>query len=151
MSKQHLQRVNLLQQLGKNLARRAKSCCELCSENTSLYSLEIPPFPEEPSLENSLFLCEICIQRMLVILPNSNSTLSKPQKVKLDILFLSNDLLFLQQKIWSDVPVVQISAVLMSHKAMSLGIGWAIEMIDGVFLEEENLNWFQELLISAQL
>ena len=151
MSKQHLQRANLLHQLGKNLVRRAKSCCELCSENTSLFPLEIPPFPEEPSLENSLFLCEICIQRMLVILPNSNCTFSKPPKGRFDTLFLSNDLLFLQQKIWSDIAVVQVSAVLMSHKAISLGFGWAIEMIDGVYLEEENSNWLQELIAVAQL
>ena len=153
MSKQNVQREQKLLQLGKDLARRAKSCCELCSNNTSLYALEIPPFPEEPTLEHSLFLCDICIQRMNAILPSSQKqkSISKSQKEKQEKLFLSNDLLFLQQKVWSEIPVVQISAIVISHKAMSLGFGWAIEMIDGLFLEEENTKWVQELVPSLRL
>ena len=151
MSKKQKQREQSLQHLGKDLARRSKSCCELCLENTSLYAFEIPPLEEEPTIERSLFLCDFCTKRMQVMLSTPKKTVQKRTKDDQEGLFVSKDLLFLQERVWSDIPVVQVSAVLVSYKAKHLGFGWAIEMLDGLYLGEEVSNWVDELLTTIRL
>ncbi|MEO0448059.1 MAG: hypothetical protein AAF191_18480, partial [Verrucomicrobiota bacterium] len=55
------ERKNAVQWLGKELARRAKSRCEVCeASGVPLSIYEVPPVPKEPSGERSLFLCATC-------------------------------------------------------------------------------------------
>ena len=147
MSKKDKLREKLRMGLGRELSRRAKSRCELCSASTSLSIFEVPPLPEEPSVARSLFLCEVCHQRLAVVLPNPK----KKSQLNEGGLFQSNDILFLQGKVWAEISVVQVAAILLSYKAKNLGYGWAIEMIDGIYMEENVEHWLQELLTIAKL
>lgn len=147
MPKKDKQREQLCIALGRELSRRAKSRCELCSASTSLSVVEVAPLPEEPSVEKSLFLCDVCHKRLTVVLPN----LKKKSHVQEGDLFQSNDLLFLQEKIWSETAVIQVTAILLSHKAKNLGYGWAFEMIDSIYMEENIEHWFQELRTIAKI
>ena len=147
MSKKNKLREQLLIGLGRDLSRRSKSCCELCSASTSLSIFEVPPFPEEPSVANSLFICEICTQRLKIILPNQK----KKSHLSENGLFQSNQILFLQEKVWSETSVVQVAAILLSYKASKLGYGWAIEMIDGIYMEENIEHWLQDLMTIATI
>ena len=147
MSKKDKLREQLRIGLGRELSRRSKSRCEQCSASTSLSVFEVPPLPEEPSVASSLFLCESCHLRLTTVLPNPK----KKSHSQEDDLFQSNDLLFLQEKVWSEIEVVQVVAILLSHKAKNLGYGWAIEMLDGIYMEENVERWLQELLTMAKI
>ena len=50
-----------LNALGTALNRRSKSKCELCLNSASLQAVEIPPAPEQPSIEAAIFCCENCL------------------------------------------------------------------------------------------
>ena len=67
-------RKQMILGLGRELSRRSKSRCELCTKSSSLQVFEVPPLPEEPSLEKSLFVCHICHQRLEGILTQSKKT-----------------------------------------------------------------------------
>ncbi len=76
---------------GKNLARRSKSKCELCScEGEKLNIYEVKPIEEEPNYERTLLLCKNCISKM----KNINN---------LD----EYNYRFLNESIWSEIPIVK--------------------------------------------
>ena len=57
------ERMQAIQGLGKQLARRAKSRCELCGEGgLSLEPTEVQPAPEEPDAEKTVLICAACRQ-----------------------------------------------------------------------------------------
>ena len=94
MSKKDKQREQLRIALGRELSRRAKSRCELCSVSTSLSVVEVSPLPEEPSVEKSLFL--LC--RLSQALDSCSTKSKKKSHVQEGDLFQSNDLLFYKKK-----------------------------------------------------
>ena len=54
-------RVAELNLFGKDLARRAKSKCELCERGGETLSIvEVPPAPKDPDFEKCVMLCEGC-------------------------------------------------------------------------------------------
>ena len=58
---EHEARVAALNMLGKDLARRAKSKCELCERGgEKLQIFEVPPVPRDPDFGRSLLLCAEC-------------------------------------------------------------------------------------------
>ena len=147
MSKKDMHREQLLMALGKDLSRRAKSSCELCSERTSLFVVEVPPLPEEPGLDTSIFICEFCKKRVTYILPaktKKKSSIKSKQNTGSE-LFVSNSILFLQEKVWSEIKPVQVASILLTDQAKSLGYGWAVEILDSLYLEEEIEHWVQIL------
>ncbi len=57
----HEARQAALQSFGKDLARRARSRCELCERGgESLGIFEVPPVPKEPDFDRCLMLCGDC-------------------------------------------------------------------------------------------
>ena len=57
----HQVRMMALQGMGKDLARRAKSKCELTGEaGVSLRPYEVPPVPEDPDIERTLLISTRC-------------------------------------------------------------------------------------------
>jgi protein PhnA len=59
----NIERSLALQSLGKQLARRAKSRCELCGTGgVPLEAFEVPPAPESPDVDSTVLLCADCHQ-----------------------------------------------------------------------------------------
>ena len=120
---QHQQRQMALSSFGKDLARRAKSKCELSgASGVALHIYEIPPAPAEPDPTRCLMLCEEVIDQ-----------LNKPS------LIVPDQWRNLGKLIWSDIPAVQIMACrILSHIAKEEN--WAQDILDEAYLDEEVLE-----------
>ena len=116
----HQQRQMLLSSFGKDLARRAKSKCELSgASGVALHIYEIPPAPNEPNPDRCLMLCEEVIDQ-----------LDKPQTIQADTWHN------LRELIWSDIPAVQImTARILNYLAKEHT--WAKDTLDEAYLDEE--------------
>ena len=113
------QRKEQLSSFGKDLARRAKSKCELSGESgVSLVIYEIAPVPKEPDYDQCLFISKSSLEQI-----QSPKTLN-PDQWRI-----------LGEQIWSDLPPVQIMAVrMLTHIAKSQH--WAQEILDNAYLDE---------------
>lgn len=121
---QHQARVNALQALSKDLARRAKSKCELTgAAGVPLRPYEIPPVAEEPDIERILLLSEAC-----------HEVLERPQKLA------GRGWQVLAEVVWSESPAVQVVAWrMLNHLAKTED--WAREVIEEVFLDPDVEEW----------
>ena len=116
----HQERLRQLSLYGKDLTRRSRSCCELCGaagEKLSIYELE--PIPKDPEFERCLFLCDDCRT------PLKNPKQLDPERWR-----------FLSETIWSEIPIVQALAARILD-ALSRREGWAVDLLEDVYLEEE--------------
>jgi hypothetical protein len=107
--------------LGKVLSRRAGSACELCGESLDLRPIEVPPTAEEPSAEAAMLACARC--RELV------EAKRLPRETQ--------DLRFLEKAAWADPVPVKLSAVRLLRRLDAEGVGWATELLDGLWMPEE--------------
>ena len=112
-----------LNTLGRELARRSGSKCELCiSAGTRLNVFEIPPVSGDPDPERCVFICDKCAAGVF-----------EPLK-------LNDHWRCLSDSIWSEVkPVKIISAVIL--KKISGKNSWAGDLLEEVYLDEEDLDW----------
>lgn len=118
---EHDARTALLNSFGKDLARRAKSKCELCERGgEKLAVFEVPPAPREPSFDRCLLLCGDCFAQA-----------GDPRRFQ-----GGEHWRFLAGQAWSENRVVQVMAVrLLKRQAGTQH--WAREALDGLFLDEE--------------
>ncbi len=109
--------------LGREMARRSGSKCELClSAGVRLNVFEIPPAAGDPDPERCVFICDTCI-----------SGISDPLK-------MTDHFRCLNESIWSEKrPVKVLSAILL--KKISVKNSWASDIIEEVYMEEEDLQW----------
>lgn len=116
-------RQDELNTLGRELARRSGSKCELClAAGTRLNVFEIPPVSGDPDSDKCVFICDICL-----------SGIFDPVK-------LNNHWRCLNESIWSEVkPVKVISAIIL--KKISVKNSWAGDIMDEVYLDEEDNEW----------
>lgn len=120
----HAARKEALGKLGRALARRARSACELCeARNTRLDPVEIEPLPEEPELERSAMLCERC------------------QKAVAGGALDAQQWRFLESAVWNELPVVQVVAVRILDRLVADDVGWAVDLRDSLYLSEEVSQW----------
>ncbi len=120
------ERTATLSMFGKDLARRARSKCELCeASGVSLSVCEVPPVPSGmPEIERCVFICDSCREQFL-----------NPKKFK-----PGEQWRCLAQTVWTEVPAIQVAAVrLLKRQADSQA--WAREALDGLFLDEEIEEW----------
>ncbi|MCL6416236.1 phnA protein [Aestuariirhabdus sp. Z084] len=121
---QHRAREQALSLLGKDLARRARSCCELCeASGVKLQTFEVSPVPVEPEFERCLLLCDTCHEQ-----------LTHPKRVQPD------HWRCLGRAVWSTEPVVQVVAVRMA-RGLATQHDWAQEVLDPLFLEPDIEQW----------
>jgi protein PhnA len=120
----HQSRVAALQALGKDLARRAKSKCELTGVGgVSLRAYEVPPVGPEPDIERTLLVSEACIE-----------VLENPRKLK------GREWQCLAETVWSEMPAIQVVAWrMLNHLAKNED--WARDVLEELFLDEEVEAW----------
>lgn len=118
-----------LARLGKPLARRAGSRCELCEAGgIPLAPFEVPPAPEEPDLDHTIFACEEC-----------SRGLSRPDRLAPAPRWRP-----LAETAWSGVPAVQVCAVRLLRALASKGESWAADALDQLQLEPEIEAWIND-------
>lgn len=121
---QHQSRQLALQALGKDLARRAKSKCELTGEaGIPLRPYEIPPVASEPDIEHILLLSEAC-----------HEALAKPEKLA------GRTWQCLVEMVWSEKPAIQVVAWRMLQQ-LAKREDWAREALEESFLDPEVEDW----------
>ncbi|WP_299379677.1 alkylphosphonate utilization protein [uncultured Kiloniella sp.] len=107
----------------KDLLNRAEAKCELCSTPDGLVSYVVPP-STDATLDQSILICGKCHGQI-------------EQKEDLDI----NHWRCLNESMWSQTPAVQVMAWRMLKRLN--GEGWAQDLFDMLYLEEETLAWAQ--------
>ena len=114
------ERKHSLSLFGKDLARRAKSRCELTGvSGVPLVTYEIPPVPTDPDFARCLLVSEKVLGQLL-----------KPPTLH------SSGWHHLREIIWSDVPAVQAMALrILRHLAQS--DLWARTLIEETYLDPE--------------
>ena len=124
---QHQEYQQQLALLGKDLTRRSRASCELCTQSgVPLSIFEVPPAPKEPQLDSALHLCETCTNQ-----------LKNPKKID------PNHWRILSETVWSEVPAAQVMSVrILKH--LSSSQPWAQEILEGVYLEEELESWVEQ-------
>ncbi len=126
----HQARVGALSLLGKDLARRARSHCELCgASGVSLTILEVPPVPEEPDPERAIMVCDTCREQV-----------ENPKRMD------PNHWHCLNTSVWSEVPAVQVMAVTLLRRLTSdtgSGEAWADELAETLYLSPEVEAWLE--------
>lgn len=121
-------RMNVLSGFGKDLARRAKSRCELCSaagEKLSVY--EVPPERPVPEFERCVLLCSRC-----------EEAFRDPRKFE-----GGDQWRCLGEAAWSALAPVQVLAVRLLQR-LGTSEDWAREALDGLYLDEEVEEWVTE-------
>lgn len=117
---EHEARLAALQRFGKDLARRAKSKCELCEtagERLTLY--ELPPVTREPDFDRCVLLCASCHEQA-----------SDPRRFRPGAHWR-----FLESQAWSLEPVVQVLAIRLLRRLASRE-DWARVALESLDLDE---------------
>lgn len=120
----HQARMMALQGMGKDLARRAKSKCEISgAAGVSLKPYEVPPVRAEPEMDRTLLLCDQCCDM-----------LEHPDQLG------GRGWQCLAEAIWSEMPAVQVVAWRLLQ-VLATREDWAREVLDEVFLDPEVEAW----------
>lgn len=120
----HQARALALQGLGKDLARRAKSKCELTgAAGVPLRPYEVPPVAVEPDFDRTLLVSEAC-----------HEVLERPEKL------VGREWQCLAEAVWSEKPAVQVVAWRLLNE-LAKREDWAREVIEEVFLDDEVEAW----------
>lgn len=119
------ERVAALTSFGKELARRAKSRCELCgAAGVKLSIFEVPPVPKEPDVSRCLFLCDDCREQA-----------DSPKRFK-----GGEHWRFLTQALWSELPAAQVLAVRLLRRQADAQ-DWAREALEEAWLDPAIEEW----------
>ncbi|WP_299207117.1 PhnA domain-containing protein [Brumimicrobium sp.] len=108
----------------EKLQERSNNQCELCTSKNDLTVYTVPPRDTE-SEENSILICENC-----------NTQLNDESKVD------PNHWRCLNDSMWSEVSAVKVVAWRMLNQLR--GEGWPADLIDMMYLEEEDLAWAKQ-------
>jgi len=105
----------------EQLAIRSDNKCELCSSEDNIKLFEVPP-QNGLLADTSIMLCAKCLAQI-------------EKKEELD----SRHWHCLTTSMWSEVPAVQVTAWRMLNRLRNES--WAMESLDMLYLDEENLAW----------
>lgn len=120
----HQVRMMALQAMGKDLARRAKSRCEITgAAGVPLRPYEVPPVGETPDFDHTLLVSDAVMD-----------VLEHPKRLT------GRQWQCLTEAVWSDMPAVQVVAWRMLRE-LATREDWAREALDEVFLDPEIEEW----------
>ena len=115
------ERIATLNSFGKDLARRCKSCCELCGKNDSLSIYEVPPV-KDPDIEKCIMICDICKEKI-----NDTKNINE------------HHWHCLNESAWSEIPAVQVMAWRLLKRLEAEP--WAQDLAEQLYLDDETLEW----------
>lgn len=122
---QHDERVAQLQRFGKDLARRARSRCELCERGgLPLSIVEVPPQPGVPDFDHCVMLCEACARAV-----------ASPKQFE-----AGQHWRCLAQTVWSETPAVQVLALRLLRR-QALTEAWARETLEIFYVDDDIEDW----------
>ena len=120
----HQARMMALQGMGKDLARRAKSKCEITgASGVPLRPYEVPPVGPDPDMDRTLLVSEECLE----MLEHPNRLAGRAWQG-------------LAEAVWSEMPAVQVVAWRMLRE-LAKREDWARETLEEVFLDPEVEAW----------
>lgn len=123
----HQARMMALQGMGKDLARRAKSRCEVTgASGVTLRPYEVPPAPEQPEFDRTILVSDECME-----------VIKRPERLK------GRRWQCLVDAVWSEQPAVQVVAWRLLHE-LAKREDWAREALDEVYLDPETEDWARE-------
>lgn len=118
------ERLQSLGWLGKDLARRAHSKCELCeASGVKFKTMEIEPVPSEPDLDHCLLLCEQCFEQI--------NRKGKPDQQYWRCLEIAA---------WKELPVVQVTAVRLLR---AIAEPWTEQLLETLYVWPETESWLE--------
>ena len=122
--KKHQERLSALNLLGKDLARRSRSTCELCeASGVPLSIFEVAPVSDDPEIDHCLMTCNKCKEQ-----------LESPKRPD------TNHWRCLTKTIWSTVPAAQVVAI-RQLKTLSGQLPWAAELLEQAYVTPEIETW----------
>lgn len=126
----HQERLSALNALGRALARRSGSRCELCgTSGETLTFHEVDPVPDDPDLDHTLFLCSTCRAGLL-------------DQGRVD----PNHWHCLREAIWSETRAAQVVAVRKLRRIASDPLAtWAEEALESLYLDPEVEAWIDQV------
>lgn len=113
--------INTIMSLLKKLEQRSDNTCELCGSKENLTIYQVPPSTNADE-NDSILICQTC-----------SDQIENPDKVDINHWRCLND------SMWSEVPAVQVVAWRMLNRLR--GEGWPQDLLDMMYLDEENLAW----------
>ncbi|MEE4245630.1 MAG: hypothetical protein V2I33_09475 [Kangiellaceae bacterium] len=117
----HQAHQDKLSLLGKDLARRAKSQCELSGQSGVPLTIYEAIESDEPSLNTTCMLCDDSLSDIKRLPKKNNLAANQHWRC------LSNS-------IWSEVPIIQA----LSYKLLELiDLDWSKDLLEQVYLTEE--------------
>ncbi len=121
------ERRRALSAFGKDLARRAKSKCELShASGVPLVTYEVQPAPSEPEFDRCLLVSEPVATQL------AKPSLLRPEEWR-----------HLKDLVWSDIPAVQVMCIrLLRHFANDQS--WARGILEEAYLDPEIEAWADE-------
>lgn len=123
----HRARLDALNLYGKDLARRARSRCEMCgASGTRLQIHEVAPVASEPQFDHCILLCDTCKEQ-----------LDNPKRMAPDHWRCLNT------AVWSEVPAVQVMAVATLKRLSDQP--WASELEEQLYLSPEVEAWLSTI------
>lgn len=121
------ERKEMLSSLGRALARRAKSACELCgTKGLALAPYEIPPVPVAPDIDRILFVCARCA-----------AGADDPH-------LAGDEWRFLENAVWAEFAPTQVVAVRMLRRLAKARRPWAVAAAETLYLSAEVEGWVEE-------
>ena len=117
----HQARLAAVAALGRDLSRRARSCCEICRDAGTLRIAEVESLYDVPDLERAILVCDRCRDLM-----DGGVKRSDPQTLR-----------FLTETVWSEVLPAQLSAVRLIRVLAGEGVPWAQESAEALWLDED--------------
>lgn len=104
--------------------------CELCSKHDIAYAHCVLPFNDDQA-DHNIGVCALC-----------KDNLTEPSKSA------DNYWRFLSDAMWSPVAAVQVQCFQLLSQLTQLG--WPQELLDTLYLDEENLSWAQSGLVELE-
>ncbi len=108
---------------------RSNNSCELCTNTEDLSVYNVPPAGSADTQDNSILACETCTSQI------ENPDIVDP-----------NHWRCLNDSMWSEYSPVKVVAYRMLHSLRSEG--WPQDLLDMIYLEEEDLKWAQSTLLA---
>jgi protein PhnA len=124
---EHQGRLRSLASFGKDLARRARSKCELCETGgVPLTTFEVAPVTNPPEFAHLILVCEHCAE-----------CLAKEKYPETERWRCLNN------TIWSETPAVQVAAARILREIAKTE-PWATDLLESAYLEPEVKAWADE-------